>query len=556
MRSVLAAVLLFAFGAYGDDAEINHPLVVLGQDPVIALAESPRGAHVQFEVHAYGGRDPHPVVRCDPPSGSLFPFGPSHVQCTATNSFGERASGGVYIFVYDGTQPVLEVPDDIFLETEDDGAVVEFAASANDAVDGPLPVTCTPESGSRFPLGQTLVECSAIDSYGNGVSEFFTVTVRHPDEPTVLLIQVPETLELEATSRDGATVDYEVTTYGSTDPNPSVTCDPASRSRFPIGTTTVLCNATDSFGNRAEGTFEVNVRDTTAPLISGMADLDVEATSSSGAVVTFSLTATDAVDGDVEVTCTPASGSEFPIGQTVVQCTADDSRGNTGFAGFTVTVHDSGEGGSMLFLQVPSTIEAEATSSDGATVEFEVTTTGSTDPSPAVTCSPASGSTFAPGTTDVLCVATDTYGNRAEGTFQVVVGDTVAPMIVSISATPDVLAPANHKLVDVTVTVDATDSVDPMPQCYAYDVTANEAVDAPGSGDTEYDWILTGPLSVQLRAERSGEGNDRIYNVLVRCSDASGNEISDGVEVRVPKTASGEDATIATPKRRRSVGRR
>jgi large repetitive protein len=558
MRSVLAALFLIAFGANAGTVttlDEAHPLVILGQDPVIALAESPRGAHVEFEVFAYGGRDPNPVVRCDPPSGSLFPFGPSHVQCVATNNFGERASGGVYIYVYDGTEPVLDLPDDIVVETDSDSAVVEFEASASDAVDGPVPVTCAPASGTRFPLGSTWVECSAIDAYGNAAIGVFAVTVKDEDEEPVLFIQVSATIQTEATEPAGASVEFEVTTTGSTDPNPDVTCDPASGSMFAIGTTTVLCIATDSFGNHAEGTFEVIVTDTTAPVISGLADIEVEATSSSGAVVTFSPTANDAIEGSVEVTCTPASGSEFPVGQTNVQCTASDSRGNTADGGFVVTVRESG-GGPVLFIQVPSTIEAEATSADGASVEFEVTTTGSTDPDPSVTCSPASGSTFALGTTTVLCVATDSYGNRAEGSFDVVVGDSVAPMIVSISATPNLLAPANHKLVDVAATVDATDSVDPMPQCYAYYVTANEAVDAPGSGNTDFDWILTGPLTMQLRAERSGEGDDRIYYVHVRCSDSSGNDTTSSVEVRVPKAASGDDATIDTPKRRRSVGRR
>ena len=558
MRSALAAVFLIAFGAQaGTISTLDevHPLVVLGSDPIIATAESPRGAHVEFEVFAYGGRDPNPVIRCNPPSGSLFPFGPSNVECVATNSFGERATGGVYIYVYDGTQPVLDLPDDIVVDTDSDGAVVEFEASANDAVDGPLPVTCTPASGSRFPLGETWVECSATDDYGNAAIGMFTVTVRGEDDEPVLFIQVPSTLHLEAGGPAGAAVEFEVTTTGSTDPNPSVTCDPASGSTFAVGTTTVLCIATDSFGNRAEGTFEVNVTDTTAPVLSGLDDITVDATSSSGAVVTFSPTADDEVDGSVAVTCTPASGSEFPVGRTGVRCTASDSRGNTANGGFTVTVRESG-GSPVLYIQVPSAVEAEATSADGATVEFIVTTTGSTDPNPSVTCSPASGSTFALGTTSVSCVATDSYGNSVEGTFDVVVGDTVAPMIVNVSATPNILAPANHKLVDVSVTVDATDSIDPMPQCYAYGVTANEAVDAPGSGNTELDWVLTGPLALQLRAERSGEGDDRIYFVHIRCSDSSSNDTTGSVEVRVPKSPSGDDATIDTPKRRRSVGRR
>jgi hypothetical protein len=38
-----------------------------------------------------------------------------------------------------------------------------------------------------------------------------------------------------------------------------VTCDPASGSEFPIGTTTVGCTATDAHGNTASGSFPVDV---------------------------------------------------------------------------------------------------------------------------------------------------------------------------------------------------------------------------------------------------------------------------------------------------------
>ena len=64
----------------------------------------------------------------------------------------------------------------------------------------------------------------------------------------------------------------------------------------------------------------------------------VQATSPQGAVVTYTVTATDAEDGQVTPTCSPASGSIFPVGSTQVTCTATDSAGNAATATFTVTV--------------------------------------------------------------------------------------------------------------------------------------------------------------------------------------------------------------------------
>ncbi len=77
---------------------------------------------------------------------------------------------------------------------------------------------------------------------------------------------------------------------------------------------------------------------TTAPVLSLPGPITVAATGPDGAVVTFTATATDLIDGTVPVTCTPASGSVFPIGTTTVHCNAVDSVGNTASGSFTVTV--------------------------------------------------------------------------------------------------------------------------------------------------------------------------------------------------------------------------
>jgi hypothetical protein len=53
---------------------------------------------------------------------------------------------------------------------------------------------------------------------------------------------------------------------------------------------------------------------------------------------TFQAEATDVVDGSVAVSCTPASGSTFPIGTTTVNCSATDAAGNTAEGSFTVNV--------------------------------------------------------------------------------------------------------------------------------------------------------------------------------------------------------------------------
>ena len=57
-------------------------------------------------------------------------------------------------------------------------ARVKFKVTAEDAVDGSVPVTCTPKSGTRFKIGHTKVKCSATDSSANKATANFTVTVK------------------------------------------------------------------------------------------------------------------------------------------------------------------------------------------------------------------------------------------------------------------------------------------------------------------------------------------------------------------------------------------
>ena len=57
-------------------------------------------------------------------------------------------------------------------------ARVTFEVTATDDGGGDVPVSCWPRSGSRFPLGKTIVLCAATDASGNTATATFTVTVK------------------------------------------------------------------------------------------------------------------------------------------------------------------------------------------------------------------------------------------------------------------------------------------------------------------------------------------------------------------------------------------
>jgi hypothetical protein len=84
-------------------------------------------------------------------------------------------------------------------------------------------------------------------------------------------------------------------------------------------------------------------KDTTPPVITAPSQVVVDATGPRGATVTFQVSATDAVDGPVGVTCVPSSGSLFAIGDTTVSCTGKDASGNSATAKFVVHVKGAQE---------------------------------------------------------------------------------------------------------------------------------------------------------------------------------------------------------------------
>ena len=155
------------------------------------------------------------------------------------------------------TAPTLSLPADIIAEaTGPDGAAVTYTATASDSEDGALTPTCSPASGSTFPLGITQVNCSVTDSGDLTTSGMFNVTVKDTTPPT---LHLPADITTPATSNSQAAVSYTATASDLVDGALTPTCSPASGSSFNVGTTTVSCSATDAHDNTATGSFKVTV---------------------------------------------------------------------------------------------------------------------------------------------------------------------------------------------------------------------------------------------------------------------------------------------------------
>jgi hypothetical protein len=135
---------------------------------------------------------------------------------------------------------------------------------------------------------------------------------------------------------------------------------------------------------------------------------------------------------------------------------------------------------------------------------------------------------FSRGTNTVTVGVSDGKAVPMACTTSVIVRDKTPPRILSIKAHPNVLWPANGKLVPVTVVVEAVDNCGPVTSRIT-SVRNNEPPDS-----TQPDWVITGALTLQLRAERSPHGDGRVYTITVQCSDAAGNTSTGTACVTVP----------------------
>ncbi len=89
-------------------------------------------------------------------------------------------------------------------------------------------------------------------------------------------------------------------------------------------------------------------------------------------------------------------------------------------------------------------------------------------------------------------------------------------------------------MVPVAVDASVSENCVEAPMCKIISVSSNEPEKGLGSGDKAPDWEITGDLTVNLRAERSGAGSGREYTITMECTDAVGNSSTGTVSVTVP----------------------
>lgn len=405
------------------------------------------------------------------------------------------------------------------------------------------------------PVGVALDQCGTrvyVADAGNNriqILEGFgtaggNLSVDAGEDQTIHLGCSSESVTLTATADPSGGVSY---LWSGGETTQSITVSPSI-------TTTYTVTVTGGCGKTAQDTVTVNVVPQTPPTISCPGDIfEPTDPGKCTAIVNYTVTPNDFCPGVVIVSC-PGSGSEFLKGMTSVTATATDLVGNTATCSFTVTVADN----EVPTITAPPAVTAytgPGATSCGATVsDVFLGTATAIDNCPGVSVTRSGipfGNVFPVGSTIVTYNAKDAADNIAAATQTVAVVDNTAPTITNVSANPSVLWPPNNKMVPVAVAVSVSDNCDAKLTCRIISVSSNQSEKGPGDGNHDGDhdgdhhdcigpgnspdWKITGNLTVDLRAERSGKGNDRVYTITVQCIDSSGNSSSKKtVTVTVP----------------------
>ena len=289
-------------------------------------------------------------VVASPPLGTVFMAGTTTVTYTATDASGNVSTCSFDVTVADTEGPVLTncpmdmtVPSGVACDT----IVTWIEPTITDNCDNNVTVVVSPPLGTAFVAGTTTVTYTATDGNGNISICSFDITVTDTEGP--IIMDCPMDITLPAGNNCSATALWDMpTATDNCDPSPTITCNISSGNTFSVGTTPIICTATDASGNESTCTFNVIIVDVQPPSVFCPANIIV---SSSGEILSDPnqlLTTTMSVGCDSVIlsfdnpsgndncgipTVTQSlglpSGSTFGVGDHVIQFTAMDGSGNT-----------------------------------------------------------------------------------------------------------------------------------------------------------------------------------------------------------------------------------
>lgn len=506
----------------------------------------------------------------DPAAGTMVGLGNHPIHITANdgssnnNGAGNTTEKTIILTVADTTAPTITCPSNISIPNTPgtcNASVSPGVPTATDNCDGS--VTPIPSRSDNkpitdpFPVGTVTIHWTATDSAGNSSSCDQTVVVLDNENPT---ITCPSNI---TTNTDpgtcSATVNPGTATAtdncGSGNP-PTVTGTRSDgqplNAPYPKGTTTIHWTATDSAGNSSSCDQTVTVNDNENPVITCPANItrSTDPGACSASINPGTATATDNC-GSASVSgarsdAQPLS-APYPKGTTTIHWTATDGSGNTASCDQTITVNDTEAPAISCPANITTGTEPGTCSAHVATGTATATDNcGSTT----VTGTRSDGrpltDTYPKGTTTITWTATDSSGNQSSCTQTITVVDNQPPTMTFNGQTPTMWPPNHsyHTFTPADFISSVSDNCDSLTvnDVYITKATSDEAENASGSGNTLNDIVIgTNCKSIQLRSERVGGGNGRVYTIYFKLKDSSGNFTTGTAKVTVSNGGSPVD---------------
>ena len=481
---------------------------------------------------AASGSDPEDgsvLISHDAPAN--FPLGTTTVTFTATDACGLVATATATVTIVEGvvpnTAPTLTAPAPISVAaglcassiSASDPAIAAFlsSATANDAEDGPLPVSN--DAPLNFLLGDTLVTFTVTDSGAPTATPLTTtatstVAVFNPNTAPSVTAPAPLTLiaaigTTSVSASDPAIAGFLAAASASDAEDGVLIVSNDAPASFPLGTTTVTFTATDACGLVATATATVIIEEepvpNTAPTLTPPAPITVTAglcassvPALNPAVESFlsSATATDAEDGNLRWYITTNAPRDFQLGNTLVTFTVTDSGNPSGtrittIGTSTVSVNAAPNTAPTLTAPAPITVTVtfgtpSLAASDPAIAAFLAAASASDPEDGNVLISHDAPASFPLGTTTVTFTATDACGLIATATATVTIQEGVVP-----NTAPTLIAPVPIS-VAAGLCASSISASDPTIAAFLNSATANDAEDGPlpVSNDAPLNFLL------------------------------------------------------------------
>ncbi|MBI5914487.1 MAG: HYR domain-containing protein [Bacteroidetes bacterium] len=477
----------------------------------------------------------NPAITNNAPSA--FSVGITIVTWTAEDAAGNTATCPQEVKVTDDDAPVLVCPANITQDNDPDScnAIVNWTVTTPTDNCGISTFTSNHSPGETFAVGPaTTVTYTATDAAGNVTTCSFTVTVEDGQDPVLAgcPANVAQDNDLDSCN---ALITLVAPTASDNCGTVTITNNLPAGNLFPVGSTTVTYTATDGVGNDVTCQVTVTVNDTLAPVITCPADIS-QSTDAGDCTAVVTWATPTAVDNcaNVTITCTPPSGTAFPVGDSTVVCIAEDASGNRDTCEFVVTVFD-GEApaldcpGDTLIVVPAGTVDTIINdiylffAGDNCGVDTIYYHFSGAIPSGGGDGGDASGTAFPVGTTTVTYFVEDQVGNIDSCSFDVTIEEEV---VMTLTCSADQAIDNDANLCSGTASgVTATATPPTSIQEIFYEISgatvgADTLLDASGAynvGISVVTFYAVSVLNDTLNCSVSVTVNDTLAPVFTNC---------------------------------------